>query len=405
MARDYSRPVPGSTGPDSVAGLIGKYDVNGAYANRPAATPKYRSSEGRDGFATNLTVARIYITGDKNFDSLPGPARNFKFGSYVGFLLSEVTERNSEKTQISPLNGDGYAAYFSGREPTTYSFSGIFLNTRQDQWRSTFTHLYENLFRGSKIAGLSRMVQVCYDDKVVTGSMLNLNQVISAAPDETYTRFTFDILVAAVYDSWMKDEAHFDEAWKAFIGDTTIFPDYPAISKREDIKNYTRTAYTSLPPKVRPKGAKKTKFLCGDLSNIVVDKNGIFLKQPNGAMETTSLPKGCDLLKEKNALSNEIASLKAKLAKATNPEEKAATQASIDSLTRKFNVVTTLFQQTTGQKIVYDTKNNTSPGPTSDTRQESSETEADQSLADQEDRENSELPAPLLPPITPLVTP
>jgi len=339
MARDYTKPLPSTYEDRNLESELKQVlvpTIAGAYSDIPSATPKYKQNEGRDGYATGLTVARLYITGDKStLANLPGPAKHFSLGSYVGFLLQEVTERNSEKAQVSPLNGDGYAAYFSGKEPSVYSFSGILLNTRQDQWRSTLTYLYDNLLRGSKITGLNRLVQVAYDDKVVTGSMMNLNQTISASPDETFTRFSFDILVAAVHDTWMTSDDQFDRAFPAFIGDDTIFPDVPSSSKKNEIKSYTNSAYVALPPKLRSKGKSK---LSGCYNSVVViDTNGI----PTPA-QASKIPESCVNEGTVNKLQNELHVLDAKIAKENDTQkknnlllEKRAVVASINPIVKK----------------------------------------------------------------------
>jgi hypothetical protein len=325
MSRNYTKRLPSVT----------DGDMAGAYSDRPSATPKYRPDEGRSGRVQGLTVARLYITGDRDFDLLPGPAKNFSIGSFIGFFLQEVTERNSEKSQISPLNGDGYAAYFSGKEPSVYSFSGILLNTRQDQWRSTFTYLYDNLLRGSKITGLSRMVQVAYDDKVVTGSMMNLNQVLSTSPDETSTRFTFDLLVASVYDTWMKDERQFDETWSAFLGDTTIFPNVPMAPKKSSLKSYTNTAFCALPPKTRKGGGGKKKVSC-DAGVVTRGLSGEAV-----AGNKPGIPESCYTSETLSSIKNEISVVDKKIAEAKDDQKKKTLQEERARLIRSSNTIST----------------------------------------------------------------
>jgi hypothetical protein len=325
MARDYTKKLPSDR----------DGDMAGAYSNRPSATPKYRQDEGRQGLASGLTVARLYITGDRDFSSLPGPAKNFSYGSFIGFFIQEITERNSEKSQVNPLNGDGYAAYFSGREPSVYSFSGILLNTRQDQWRSTFTYLYDNLLRGSKITGLSRMVQVAYDDKVVTGSMMNLNQTIAASPDETFTRFTFDLLVASVYDTWMQNDSQFSETWSAFLGDDTIFPDIPASSKKSSLKSYTNTAFCALPPKALKKGGKKKVTGC----DAGVVTRGLSSEAVAG--QKPKIPDSCYTKETLSRLNNEISVIDKKIAAAKDDQKKKELGTEKARLVRSANAINT----------------------------------------------------------------
>ena len=281
-------------------------DVKGVYSNFPAYTPKYLSTNGRD-YVRELTVARLYLSGGA-YETLPGVAPWFSVNSYVGFFLQEVTERNAEKSQIIPMNGDGYAAFFSGREPRVYSFSGVVLNTQQDQWRSTLTNLYEEVFRGSKVSGMNRVVQIAYDDKVVSGSMMNMTQVISSAPDETFAKFAFDILVVAVYDAWMESDDDFTAAGSAFLGDKTIFPDMARSQTKKNLRDYVKSQYIALPPAVKPKGAAGVKC---DLYKITVNPNGTRIDTEN-SVPTTALPKECLDAKTITAVHAEMIALEKK---------------------------------------------------------------------------------------------
>lgn len=288
----YLRPVDGR-------------DVKGVYSNFPAYTPKYLSTNGRD-YVRELTVARLYLSGGA-YETLPGVAPWFSVNSYVGFFLQEVTERNSEKSQIIPMNGDGYAAFFSGREPRVYSFSGVVLNTQQDQWRSTLANLYEEVFRGSKVAGMNRVVQIAYDDKVVSGSMMNMTQVVSSAPDETFAKFAFDILVVAVYDAWMTSDDDFVATGSAFLGDKTIFPDMTRSEPKKNLRDYGKSQYIAPPPNVKPQGAG-TKC---DLSKITVDAEGVRIKSQMSSYGS-KLPKECLAAGTTAAINAEMDALKKK---------------------------------------------------------------------------------------------
>lgn len=308
----YLRPVDGR-------------DVKGVYSNFPAYTPKYLSTNGRD-YVRELTVARLYLSGGA-YETLPGAAPWFSVNSYVGFFLQEVTERNSEKSQIIPMNGDGYAAFFSGREPRVYSFSGVVLNTQQDQWRSTLANLYEEVFRGSKVAGMNRVVQIAYDDKVVSGSMMNMTQVVSSAPDETFAKFAFDILVVAVYDAWMTSDDDFVATGSAFLGDKTIFPDMTRAESKKNLRDYVKSQYIAPPP-----AGKKT--VAGSkcaLRNIVADAQGVQVDSVLAVI--TSIPKECRTKGTSEALYAEQKALEKKIA--DNPDaENTDAQEKIKSLIR-----------------------------------------------------------------------
>lgn len=347
MRLNKKTPLPG--GDDGYLRPVDSRDVKGVYSNFPAYTPKYLSTNGRD-YVRELTVARLYLSGGA-YETLPGVAPWFSVNSYVGFFLQEVTERNAEKSQIVPMNGDGYAAFFSGREPRVYSFSGVVLNTQQDQWRSTLTNLYEEVFRGSKVSGMNRVVQIAYDDKVVSGSMMNMTQVIASAPDETFAKFAFDILVVAVYDAWMESDDDFTSAGSAFLGDKTIFPDMARSETKKTLRDYVKSQYIAPPPAVRK---KSTGTACA-IKQLTVNAAG--LQENSETAFVTNLPKGCSGDKVASALLAEANALEKKIADNKAP---AGSQEKLQSLHRTLNALSSIKQQAesikefTAQEGVYN---------------------------------------------------
>lgn len=115
--------------------------------------------------------------------------------AFVGFILTGVSESYAEKVEIVPLPGDAYASYFFGSQPRQYSFQGILLNTDQDKWRDSFELLYTEYLRGSAASRLSSVVQVSYDNRVVTGWLTSFGQQVNSNSD-LYSSFNFTMLVS-----------------------------------------------------------------------------------------------------------------------------------------------------------------------------------------------------------------
>ena len=116
---------------------------------------------------------------------------------YLGFLLVSVEETRQEKAEIVPLPGDSFAAFFYGELPKSYAFSGILLNTSQDQWRDAFEQFYEQYLRASKNSVHGTIVQVKYGNRVVSGWLMSMNQRLSGDSD-LYTQFSFTLLVRKI---------------------------------------------------------------------------------------------------------------------------------------------------------------------------------------------------------------
>jgi hypothetical protein len=247
--------------------------VGGVYSPKPATLPRYSSHHGRD-ILDNLTVARIYLTGlseggisgsdlglsTAGYKTLTGlfSLNGQASRAYVGFFLESVTERSEEKAQVTSLNGDRFAAYYLGAQPTQYAFRGKLLNTMHDDWSTIFSELYSSVFRGSVVAAQRRMVQVAYGDKIVTGAMSGFEQVIDSG-NESVRQFSFSLLVYHVLHT---SEPNQDRFSTTFLGDAANFELVDVQSSTED-PNSVVTAYVTPPPRPRkPRKSKKTLASC-----------------------------------------------------------------------------------------------------------------------------------------------
>ncbi len=224
--------------------------------------PKYEISTGRDGSSESVSQARIYLDKkDKwfrkdNEDLIPGV--NPEGQAYVGFLLSSVTENKQEKVQTLPLNGDNYVATFFGESPTIYSFGGILYNTHYARWREIFSILYSKAFRGSAIAKHRQLLHLVYDNKLVSGWMLNLSQSLSAATD-TMSNFQFQLLVRTETILGEAEDLAYNNAY--FTGKKV---DPGLVDELADLPNsddYLNTARMRPPPK-RQRGIGTKRYQC-----------------------------------------------------------------------------------------------------------------------------------------------
>ena len=178
--------------------------------------PKYTISTGRDGDSESVSQARIYMDEPEKWYR----NKEFKFSnkvklhgkSYVGFLLSTVQENKAEKVQTTPLNGDNFATTFYGESPSAYSFQGILYNTEHARWREIFSILYKNAFRGSQVSKHRKLLHIAYDNKIVSGWMLNLTQSISATSD-TMASFNFQFLVRSEFILATEAEFRYNNAY------------------------------------------------------------------------------------------------------------------------------------------------------------------------------------------------
>jgi len=237
--KNGSEYVGGDTG---LIGTSGKR--RGVFANHPATTPKYSTSN-RD-ISLN-TMARLFIpfskpeTRDAFVASFSGPAKNLANAlattgekasnangwgvGYIDFLLQQAVETYQEKLQVADVLSDNYVSYFFGQSPPMFQYQGTLLNSMQDNWRAAFTTMYHDIIRGTKLARKKLVVVLAYDDVFVTGVLAGMTQTLTAE-FELAASFSFQMLVKRYdivprfgYENYMPtplDSFPFRVAGKAF---------------------------------------------------------------------------------------------------------------------------------------------------------------------------------------------
>jgi len=193
--------------------IIPQSDVRGVYAKNPATTPKYHTGNAD---VTKEYMARLFIPfateGARGLfiRTVPDEAKALAdhlavsdlsrfseagFGlGYIDFLLQSASEQFNEKVQVVDAVGDNYIAYYLGHNPPVFQYSGMLLNSYQDNWRTAFTVLYNDVLRGTMLARRKLVVVLAYDDIMVTGSLNNLSQLLTA-DFELAASFNFSMLV------------------------------------------------------------------------------------------------------------------------------------------------------------------------------------------------------------------
>jgi len=109
------------------------------------------------------------------------------------FFLERVSENREEKVQITDTFGE-WIAFFFGRRPEVYSYSGTLLNAKNHDWKNEFQENYENFLRGTQAVKHRATMFLQYDDVVVEGFMLNCNLQMNAIQDKAVP-FSFNLLV------------------------------------------------------------------------------------------------------------------------------------------------------------------------------------------------------------------
>jgi hypothetical protein len=131
---------------------------------------------------------------------------------YSSFFLQSVSEAEQEKYQIVETF-TAYYAFFFGKRPPIYRYSGMLLNDPKNNWMNSFRFMYDNYFRGTASAELGAQAVMTYDKRSVSGFLLGL-QIQQDASLDKGVPFSFDLLVinhdivgfSADFDKFIKDQ-------------------------------------------------------------------------------------------------------------------------------------------------------------------------------------------------------
>lgn len=109
------------------------------------------------------------------------------------FMLQAVQENREEKVQVVDTFGE-WVAFFFGRRPEVYAYSGILLNSKNHDWKNEFQMNYEYFLRGSKAVEYRALMYLQYEDVLIEGYMMNCN-ITQTAQDPHAVGFNFNLLV------------------------------------------------------------------------------------------------------------------------------------------------------------------------------------------------------------------
>ena len=154
------------------------------------ATDAYRDGGGPDELVNPRTVgepddAEASITLTVGSDQL--------ISAYSRFFLQSVSESDQEKFQIVETF-TAYYAFFYGRRPPVYRYSGVLLNDENFRWANDMKFIYDNFFRGTKAVEYGAEVIMEYDGRLITGFPISMNMQQDAINTKGIP-FSMDILV------------------------------------------------------------------------------------------------------------------------------------------------------------------------------------------------------------------
>lgn len=160
---------------------------------------------GRDSVPSSDNLSNPRVLGERQDDivdlasislsldgGIPGTDK-FSVSAYSRFFLQAVTEAEQEKFQVVETFSN-YYAFFFGKRPPFYRYSGILLNDQNHSWNNDFKFYYEYFFRATRSTELFGSVSIKYDGRVVSGFIVGLNMQQVAEVDKGIP-FSIDVLV------------------------------------------------------------------------------------------------------------------------------------------------------------------------------------------------------------------
>lgn len=113
--------------------------------------------------------------------------------AYTKFILENVQESHTERSQIIETFGDFYVFMF-GERPPVYNFSGQLVNSVSASWVTDFMFMYHKYFRGTQCTLMNATALVTYGGRQVEGLVLNATTGTNASM-EGAVQFSFSVVV------------------------------------------------------------------------------------------------------------------------------------------------------------------------------------------------------------------
>jgi hypothetical protein len=232
----------------------------GVFAKYPAMSPKYHTGNTDESLQY---MARLFVPYSQKDLKAGCPTSSIPYasalstkgtesaGGYIDFLLQQAQESFTEKFEAVDVLSDNYVSYFYGQQPPIFQYSGILLNSKQDDWRLAFMDIYHEFLRGTKMARRQMVVVLAYDDVFVTGVLVSMSQALNADL-ELAVPFNFQMLVKR-YDAHTRLES---SDWKPtphegaspYSVKSTMFSNTNVVSTKASLYTVSTARFTVTQP-------------------------------------------------------------------------------------------------------------------------------------------------------------
>lgn len=196
----------------STSGTVAKYGPDEKLKiARPRSTSNDRTFRGPTAYIKLLTSsdqANLYKSGTANRRSsetgvgdlssvMKQMASDDLSSGYDEFLLTGVQAGFNEKIQVAETLGDNEVAYFFGRQPMFFTFSGILIDSVDNSWFSKWIEGYAGALRGTKLAQNNELLRLVLPNMTLEGSITSTSWTQDSANDVNIP-FSFTFLAKVV---------------------------------------------------------------------------------------------------------------------------------------------------------------------------------------------------------------
>lgn len=165
---------------------------NRAYIKLLTSNPSAPRSGTEGGFAEPAI-----LQGDGNPLDQAINSGSSKYGGYADFLLTGIRCSLDEKMQITETFGDGEVVYYFGRQPIMFSFSGILVDSQDNDWFTQFVTMYGHVMRGSKLAQNYELLKIVLPNMELVGTIPHMSWQQDSQND-VQIQFEFQFLAKQV---------------------------------------------------------------------------------------------------------------------------------------------------------------------------------------------------------------
>jgi len=119
------------------------------------------------------------------------------YGGYADFLLTGISCNLEEKIQVTQVFGDAEVIYYFGRRPMIFNFSGLLVDSVDNNWFVHWLNLYNGVMRGSQLAKNYELLKIVLPNMTLVGTINNFSWQQESANDVSIP-FSFQFLAKRI---------------------------------------------------------------------------------------------------------------------------------------------------------------------------------------------------------------